>query len=304
MKIRDIRRLLRPLRRAYINNKIKRLSETNIEEASKYIFKLGFGYTPDFNHPKTINEKITYLKLHDYYNNPVITQCVDKYRVKEYITEKYSETTPVKVAKLYGVYDRAEDIEWDKLPDKFAIKCNNGGGYNIFCDNKSSLDIKSVSKQINKWLKEEQWKYFAECQYKFVENKVLIEEYLGDTLKTYKFYCFNGEPKFMYVSFANEKGEPDYYLDYFDMDFNHLPISLDAHEYAPFEIECPKNWEDLKKTAKTLSSDFPFVRVDLYSLGDSIYFSEYTFVPTGGHMKLTPEGTDEEWGELLKIDVK
>lgn len=151
----------------------------------------------NLKNPQTINEKLQYLKLNDYYNNKLVSSCADKYKIRDYLNSKgMNELLP----ELYGVYDSADDIEWDKLPDKFVIKCNHGCGYNILCTDAGSLDRKAATKKINRWLKEDYGKYLGEHPYSLIERKVIVEEYLGDDIATYKFYCFNGKPKLLYIS--------------------------------------------------------------------------------------------------------
>lgn len=271
----------------------------NIKKAVIECYNAGFSKPLDLTNPITINEKLQYLKLNQYYNNPVVTRCVDKYRVKEYLKEiGYPELA----AKLYGVYDKPQEINWDVLPDQFMIKCNHGGGYNIICRDKNKLDKKETSRQLKKWLHEDYWAVYAEPQYKYVEKKILIEEYLGDDIHTYKFYCFNGTPKVCYMSSNGEDGEYDKYYDYFDMNWNRLDTYLKGHDHYPGEIAVPANFDRMKQIATDLCKDFTFVRIDLYNIDGKIYLSEFTFVPTGGYMHLKPEGTDLEWGEWLHLE--
>lgn len=190
---------------------------------------------------------------------------------------------------------------WDTLPESFVIKCNHGCGYNILVKEKGEMDANKVVKQLDKWMKEDYWKQYCEPQYKDVEKCMLIEQYLADDIKTYKFYCFNGEPRVLYVSENGPNGEKDLYLDYFDMEWNWLPITLFGHEHDKKEIKKPSSFEQMKELAQRLSADFPFVRVDLYDVNGRIYFSELTFIPTGGNMKLTPASVIDEWGEKLKL---
>ena len=266
---------------------------------TKLKYRSSFKKKLNLKDPKTINEKILYLKLNDYYKNDLITECADKYAIRNYLKRKNMEFL---LPKLYGVYDNANDINWNDLPDSFVAKCNHGCGYNIIVKDKSKLNLEEARKQLNRWLKDDWWKS-GEVQYKFIKKKIIIEEYLGD-IETYKFYCFNGIPKVMYVS-SNEWKEgicyKDEYLDYFDMNFNHLNCTLKGHKNNPNKIEKPSNFDEMVEISSKLSSDFPFVRVDLYDVNGKVYISELTFCPTNGFMKLKPEYVAEEWGELLKL---
>ena len=288
-----------------MNKKIKILINGSFPKiGTRLAYYKNFHKKLDLKNPKGINEKLQYLKFNTYYNNPVVTQCVDKYRVKEYLKEKGMENILVKL--LNEGYDRPEDLrkDWDKFPDKFVIKCNHGCSYNILVSNKNNENLDEIIKRLNKWMKEDFWRVFGEPQYKFVKKHILVEEYLGDDIKTYKFYCFNGEPKVAYVSFNGENGEKDLYLDYYDMNWNRLDITLGTHLHKKEKTEKPINYDKMIEISRKLSKEFPFVRVDLYNIDGAIYFSELTFIPTGGMMKLKPEKYIDEWGEWLEIPIK
>lgn len=215
-----------------------------------------------------------------YYNNPVVTQCVDKYRVRAYLEERgFANILPKLI--IGGITDPEEiRIHWKDFPDSFVIKCNHGCGYNILVRDKSKVNVDKVVKQIAEWIKEDYWKYYCEPQYKNVKKCILVEQYLADDIQTYKFYCFNGNPKVLYVSENGPNGEKDLYLDYYDMEWNHLDLTLGDHLHAEKLTEKPKNLEEMVELARKLSEDFPFVRVDLYDVDGSVYFSELTFIPS------------------------
>ena len=267
---------------------------------TKALYKKTFGKKLDLDDPKDFNQKIQYLKLNDYYRNPTITQCVDKVRVKDYVAGKgLGDIVP----KLYAVYKDADSIDWDALPDSFAIKCNHGCGYNMLVEDKSRIDKKQVTKAFNRWVRENQWKWYIETQYKYVEKRIFVEELLPGNVRTVKFYCFNGEPKILYVSSCGEKGieEQDKYLDFYDMDWNRLPdIKFEGHVPHLHELEKPDNFDDMVSISKVLSKDFPFVRVDLNWIEDKIYFGELTFVPTGGFLNI-PQNRLDQMGEWLRL---
>lgn len=274
------------------------LCRYNIKKAVEIVWNGNYPEPIHWEKPETINEKLQILKVGEYYNNPEITRACDKVTVKAYIAEKNINCL---CANIYAVYAHAKDIDWDSLPRQFVIKCNHGCGYNIICENKDMLDKEEVRKELEQWMKEDYWTKFAEPQYKYIKKRILIEEYLGDSIHTYKFYSFHGEPKVMYISSNGENGEYDKYYDYYDMDFHWLDVTLRGHEHKPDANMKPDNWEELKDVAKKLSKDFKFVRVDLYSVNHIIYLSELTFVPTGGYMHLLPVETEKEWGEWLTL---
>lgn len=285
---------------------IKKTLKMNFAQISprictKLAYRVVFHEKLDLKNPKGINQKLQYLKLNTYYNNPIITQCVDKYRVRNYLDKKgYSHLSALVLSQLYTDSNDIGKI-WEKLPSRFVIKCNHGCGYNILITDKEKEDIEAIKTQLHKWLQEDFWKVYCETQYKFVQKGFFVEEYLSDDIVTYKFYCFNGVPKVLYISSNGENGEKDMYVDFFDMDWNHLPISLYSHLHTDKIYTIPENFEDMKRIASDLAKDFPFVRLDLYGIQEKTYFSEFTFIPTGGMMRLEPENIINEWGEWLKI---
>lgn len=265
---------------------------------AKILYYKNFGKRLNLKNPRNINEKLQYLKFNDYNNNPIITECVDKYKVREYLKrKKLAHLCP----RLYGVYKSVDDIMWQELPNKFVIKCNHGSGMNIICLDKSNINIEDLKKQLKKWMKFDFWKVYGEVQYKNIEKRIIIEELLAEDILTYKFYCFNGKVKASYVSLNGENGEKEKYIDFFDKEWNRLEISLGEHEHYPGKILKPKGYEKMIELAGLLSKDFPFVRVDLYNVDGKIYFSELTFIPTGAMMKLEPNSILEEWGEYLDL---
>lgn len=257
-------------------------------------YRYTMGQWLNWNEPQDINAKLQVLKCTSYYNNPEITQCIDKFGIRQWLKEQNMDYL---CPRLYGVYDKPEDINWDELPRQFVVKCNHTCGANIIVPNKESLDIEEAKKKLNKWYKENYWAE-GEVQYRFIEKKLIAEEFLGDgdDLKTYKFFCFNGEPKVLYVSLEEDK-----YINYYDMEFNPLPYKLEGHEIFDGAVEKPKMFEEMVLIARKLSERFPFVRVDLYDSFGKIYISELTFIPTAGFMKITPSDTITEWGRWLEM---
>ncbi len=277
----------------------KMMCKLDIERAVTKLYNGIFEKPLDLEKPETFQEKLQYLKLKTYYNNPVITECVDKYCVRDYIRRKIVGGETI-INQLYGVYENPDEIEWETLPNSFVIKCNHGCGYNILCPDKASLNREETIKKLKKWMKEDYWIIFAEPQYKYVKKRIIIEKYLGDNIKTYKFYCFK-EHILGHVVFDGEHGEQDYYHYFFDTEWNRLDYVIEGHVPFPGKIECPKNFDRMLEIVKALKEDFPFVRVDLYNLDGDIFLSELTFIPLGGYAHYLPEGTDYKWGSWIEL---
>lgn len=264
-----------------------------LETALNYRFVTGEWL--DWRKPQDINAKINWLKVNSYYNNPVVTDCIDKYKIREWLERKgFRDICPT----LYGVYDSAEELDWDSFPQQFVVKCNHSCGANLIVRDKTKLDCREAEKTLNRWMKEDYWRE-GEVQYRFIRKKIIVEEYLGDgeDLKSYKFFCFHGKPKVLYLAM-----EEDRYIDYYDMDFRHLPYSLPGHEHYLKKLHKPETFEEMASLAGRLSREFPFVRVDLYDAKGKIYVSELTFVPTGGYMKIDPPSVLVQWGAWIDLD--
>lgn len=257
------------------------ISSISPKLASKIYYETKIHKKLNLKNPKTFNEKLMKIKLNDYNNNSLVSKCVDKYKVREYVEECGCAEI---LNDLIGVYDSADEIDFEKLPEKFVLKCNHAAGYNIICSDKKQLDIEKTKKQLNKWLKSDYWKFVAEVQYKNVEKKIICEKFLdsedGNAIEDYKIYCFNGVPEFCMICVGRNYGKPKYY--FMDKDWNLMRINPSGIA-APkdFKIEKPKCIDEMYKYAEILSKNFKFVRVDFYEFNNKPVFGELTFTPAG-----------------------
>lgn len=250
----------------------------------------------DLKNPRTFNEKIQWLKIHDYPTNKLVIDGADKYRVREYIKKKGLGDILV---PLIGDWNRPEDIDWNSLPDKFVLKCNHGCAYNIICNDKSSLDVDKSIKMIKKWMKEDFGAFNIETHYSKIKPHITCEKFLGDCITDYKFFCFNGKPEYIYIS-SDLAHDRQAQIGFFYLDGTKMPLIRD--DYAPMDIDTlPSFFEEMKKAAEILCKDFTFVRVDFFVTNDRYYFAELTFTPSAGMMPFNPEKYDLEWGNLLKL---
>ncbi len=257
------------------------------------------GYFPNFDNPQSFNEKLNWLKL--YYHDELQCKCVDKITFKDYIREVLGAEY---VIATLAVYDRAEDIDFDSLPDKFVIKsnCGWGGLQVIVVKDKRTVDIDRIKAQVNTWLATWNNYYYQsfEWNYKGVTPKILVEEYLegidGD-VPDYKFLCYNGEPKNLFIVSNRSKKMS---VDFFDMNWNLLPFIRKYPNSRKLPLK-PKSFEKMREIAKKLSQPFPFVRVDLYDVNGKIYVGELTFMPGGGVEPFTPREWDYKLGSMLQL---
>lgn len=251
----------------------------------------------DLKNPKTFNEKIQWLKIHDYPINKLVINGADKYAVRKYIEQKGFKDILV---PLIGSWDSADKIDWSVLPKKFILKCNHGCAYNILCTDKKTFDKSKAVKQLNKWMKEDFGAFNIELHYsKIKPHMIICEEYLGLSITDYKFFCFNGEPKYIYVS-NNLIHDRQAQIGFFYLDGSKMPIK--RNDYKDIKsITLPSFFAEMKKVAETLCKDFSFVRVDFFLANDTYYFAELTFTPSGGMMPFNPDKYDLEWGRMLKL---
>ena len=269
------------------------------ETLSKIYYKILIHDRLDLKNPQTLNEKLQWLKLYYFPNNETAVKCTDKYQVREYICDK---GLGEKLTHLLGVWENANDINWDLLPDKFVLKCTHGCAYNIICKDKQTFDKTSAIKQLNKWLREDFAAFNVELHYgKIKPRRIIAEEFLGDKLIDYKFFCFNGEPQFLYIS-SDLIHDRQAQIGFFDIYGNKIPLIRDDYEDIG-NIEMPDCFNEMIEAAKVLSKDFPFVRVDFFKTETSFTFAELTFTPSAAMMPLNPKKYDFEWGKLLDLSA-
>ena len=255
------------------------------------------GYRPNLDNPKTFNEKLQWLKL--YYRNPTMTICADKVAVRDYVADKVGAKYLIPVL---GVYDNPDDIDFDKLPNKFVLKVNWGSGQNIIVHDKSKLDIADTKRKLAQWMKPESNHYFAffEWCYKDIKPKIIAEKYieqLDGNLLDYKIFCNNGEPMFLFV--AIDRGK-DLRFNFYDLDFNKLPFKQ-HYENSDKVIKKPEQFDEMLDIARKLSADFVHCRVDFYVLDNRLYFGELTFYHFAGLEKFEPAEWDRKLGDLLVL---
>ena len=279
----------------YLNDKglLKFVSD---EKIVKYKYEVAIGKKLNLDNPLTYNEKLQWLKLYDH--KPVYTIMVDKVNVKDYVANVIGKEY---VIPTISVYDHFDDINFSKLPNRFVIKCSHDSGGLVICKNKKNFDIKSAKEKIEKCLKRDYFYVHREWPYKDVRHKILIEEYLEDKkdkeLRDYKFFCFDGIVKLMFVA-SNRQGAGDTYFDFFDRQYNHLDI-INGHPNAPKIPHKPKLYNKMIELAEKLSKDIPHVRVDFYEVNGKVYFGEMTFFHWSGFVPFEPDDWDKKIGDYI-----
>lgn len=268
------------------------------ESFLKLLFFHHLGYWPNLKHPQSFNEKLQWLKLHDY--KPEYTTMVDKILVKDYVASKIGEEY---IIPTLAVYDKLEDVDLEKLPNEFVLKCNHDSGGICICSDKSKLNKKRMYQRLNRALKRDYAAYNREMPYKFVERKILAEKYIDDLagdIKDYKVHCFNGEPQFILVC-SDRFSKSGLKEDFYDTDWNKLPFKRPEYEHSAQGTEKPLVLDQLLELSRKLSRGIPFLRTDFYIINDKILFGELTFFPSSGLGKFEPKEADYTIGEMLKL---
>ena len=269
----------------------------------RLLFRLKMGYKLDLKNPTTYSEKLQWLKL--YNRRPEYTKMVDKYEVKEFVAKRIGEKY---IIPTLGVWEKPEDIEWDKLPRQFVLKTTHGGGNTgvVICRDKNTLNKDNAIIRLKNSMKQDLYQSLREWPYKNVKRRIIAEQYIEPSanendLPDYKFFCFDGVVKALFV--GTERGSGDVKFDYFDSDFNHLDL-IQVHPMSGRKLEKPLNFNEMKEIASKLSEGIPQVRVDLYNVNGRIYFGEMTFTHHGGIVPFHPAKWDYEFGSWIKLPQK
>lgn len=269
------------------------------EISSKLLFLISTKRRLNLKEPKTFNEKLMWLKL--YWQHPLVAKCADKYEVREYIQAcGYNDLLP----KLYGVYEDTKDIEWDKFPEKFALKCTHGCGFNIICDDKNKLTPEQESLKLKKWMKTRYVFEALESQYDRMKPRIICEEYIetdaGLLPNDYKIYCFNGEPKLTLVCTERSK---EVKMKFMDLNWNEMNIGNSDFLSKEFPAK-PECFDEMIEICRNISKPFPFVRIDFYDLNGKPVLGEMTFTPAGCAARYYNEEGLNILGDMLCLPEK
>ena len=274
--------------RAQKQNDAQKLQAWYLKLTGKYL---------NLDNPRTFNEKIQWLKLYD--STPIKTRLADKYLVRDWVKEKIGEQYLI---PLIGVYDKFDDIDFNKLPNQFVIKCNHGSGWNIIVKDKSQLNLAEAKEKIDKWMATDystRWGF--ELHYRNIVPKIIIEKYIEEmaaALYDYRFFCSYGDVKQIWLDVYS--GTPNHKRKIYDRNWNELNITV---KWPRLEtpVEKPQKLADMIHFAEILSKEFSLVRVDFYLINDHIYFGEMTFTSMSGIGLFNPEKEDLKLGNMIKL---
>lgn len=265
-------------------------------------FFLNFGRFCNLKNPQTYNEKLQWLKLYD--RRPEYTRMVDKYEAKKYVADIIGEQY---IIPTLGVWDKFEDIDFESLPNQFVLKTTHDCGGVVICKDKKNLDIDKTRDFINKHLQSDYYLTQREWPYKNVKPRIFAEQFMVDEsgyeLKDYKWFCFGGEPKALFIASDRGVEGEETKFNFYDRDFNLLPFT-NGHSNSTKPIYRPKGFECMKELAAKLSEGIPQLRVDFYDINGQIYFGELTFFHWSGLVPFQPQEWDNTFGSWIKLPVK
>lgn len=259
----------------------------------------------NLDNPIRFTEKLQWYKLH--YKNPLMVKCVDKYDVRDYVKSKGLEDILI---PCFGVYDSPNNIDWEKLPNKFVMKDTLGGGGTsvVIVKDKNTADIAELKEIASQWVSLDahkknggrEWPYYSGKKHRIIIEKFMEADPLKGGLIDYKFLCFNGKAKLLYILADRVIGQGAG-CGFFDLEFNQLPIKESDEETLKRKITKPRNFHEMIKIAEKLAEDFPCARIDIYNENENIIFGEITFYDSSGYMVFDPDSFDYELGSKFKL---
>lgn len=257
----------------------------------------------NLENPQTLCEKIQWLKLYD--RNPLYTKLADKYEVRKYVSDTIGEKYLVPNC---GVWDSFSEIDFDKLPKQFVLKCTNNSGYCYVVKDKDNFDKEEARRILETGLASNYFYRNREWVYKDIKPRIIADVYIDSLGKPdsieYKFHCYNGKVDHVEVERGiNHSAVELLTLDAFDREFNPLDYTF-KFQKSKIKLEKPLMWDKMLELSETLAGDIPNVRVDFYVDNEKILFSEMTFYTWAGYMHFEPAEWDKKLGDKLKLPQK
>lgn len=287
--------------RENLNNIMRIFAFIPDKQYLKLMYRIRMGKKLNLKNPQTFNEKLQWLKLYD--RRPEYTIMVDKYEVKEYVADIIGRKY---IIPTLGVWESFDEIDFNKLPNQFVLKCTHDSGGLVICRDKNKLNMTEARKKIEKSLKSNFYWVGREWPYKNVKPRIIAEQYMEDLndheLRDYKFFAFDGVVKALFI--ATDRGDKlvDTKFDFFDTEFRHLEFT-NGHPNAKVVPHKPETFDEMKKLAGKLSVGIPQVRVDFYEVNGKAYFGELTFAHWSGMKPFRPEIWDKVFGEFIELPM-
>ncbi len=265
----------------------------------KLQYRIKLNRSLNLRDPERFTEKLQWYKMN--YRNPIMHQCVDKYKVRDYVKSKGLERILI---PLYAHYDSIDSVEWEFLPEQFVMKTQNGGGglNVVICEDKTKLNIQEIKNKLHCKKKKarhggREWAYYYSDSGIVVERLLTNKEKPEAGINDYKFFCYNGKAQYIVVDVDRYIGHK---RNFYDKEWNNLHILSDCPA-SDREIDKPSNFDEMIAVAEKLSGNFPFVRVDLYSVDNEVFFGELTFYPWSGYVQFYPDEWDYRFGENFEM---
>lgn len=272
-----------------------KMSPECYEEELKKWFKKVTGKECNLEEPKTYNEKLQWLKLHDSTKEKALLS--DKYAVREWVKEKIGEEYLI---PLLGVYDSFDEIDFDKLPNQFVLKANHGSGWNIIVKDKATFDKRTAKKKFDRWMKMDFSFYFGfQLHYQYIDRKIVAEKYLENNgeLDDYKVMCFGGKAEYIWIDLGRYE---EHRRNIYDVNWKLVDMQM-VYPNETKDVPPPVNLHKMIKFAELMSQGFPHVRVDFYEVNKKLYFGEMTFTSTSGTKPFTPDSWDRKLGDMIEL---
>lgn len=285
--------------------KVKEIYYKYLISDEKFIriqFKNKMGRNVELGNPVKFNDKIQWLKL--YWYDSIATKCADKYEVREFVSERIGSKY---LNELYGVYESVDEIDISKLPQKFVLKGTHGSGFNVICNDKSKMNWKYEFQKMRRWLRTNYYWQSREWVYKNIKPRIICEKFLkqddGDELRDYRFFCFNGEPKFIAVDFSiTDKTRTRRNL--YDLDWKLMCEEISYPKELEIVLKKPEQLGEMIELSRIISSNFPHARIDFYYVNKKIIFGEITFFHQSGVGRIKPSEFENVMGEWLILPPK
>ena len=261
-----------------------------------------YGRSLNWRNPTSFSEKMQWLKL--YNRKPEYVIMADKILAKAWVSERIGKDY---IIPTLGIWDNADDVDFNSLPNRFVIKCNHNSGTGMYiCRDKTKMNVLEVREGLRKGLQEDYYSYGREWPYRDIPRRIIAEQFMEDSsspgdLADYKFFCFNGEPRFCQVIRDRSTKET---IDIYDMEWNLMPFrGLNPHAFnGSIPVEKPLHLEQMKSICRKLSENMPFVRIDLYVINGREYFGEITFFPMNGFGTFIPVEWNKKMGDLINLN--
>ena len=274
------------------------LSKASPKLAHAIMFRCAMGKRCNLDHPRTFNEKISWLKFNEWPSMPLATSVADKFAVRSYVQEcGYGHL----LVDCLGRWSSVKELNFDTLPEKFVLKCNHGCGMNILCQNKNAFDVNNAKRKLSEWMSMDWGLMSAEPHYSSIKRQIICEQLVDGPLVDYKFLCFNGKPQFFFIAEGFEKSKTGRHISIYNLDGTLAPFTRTDHLPLEREVSTSPFINEMMSAAEELSKPFKFARIDFIVNAQHYYFSEVTLTPCAGMMPLKPKEWDLKLGDMLEI---